>query len=210
MLAACGPLRYRRPIIRRRGARMQAAGEITQLLAAWSAGDEAALQQLVPRIYGELRGLAGHLFRNQPGSATLQPTALVHEAFLRLEGRQLDVNDRSHFLALIAKAMRHVLVDHARRASRQKRGGDYLAVTFHDEVVADKSGLGTVIDVHEALERLRDVDERRAEALELHYFGGLTYDEIATALGISAATVDRQLRLAKAWLLRELSRDDGQ
>jgi len=188
---------------------VQGAGEITQLLAAWSAGDDAALQQLLPRIYSELRGLAGHLFRNQSGSATLQPTALVHEAFLRLDGKHLDVNDRSHFLALIAKAMRHVLVDHARRNSRKKRGGDYLAVTFHDDIVADKSGRETVIDVHEALERLRAVDERRADALELHYFGGLRYDEIAIALDVSEATVDRQLRLAKAWLLRELSRDDG-
>jgi len=189
---------------------VQGAGEITQLLAAWSAGDEAALRHLLPRIYGELRGIAGHLFRNQSPNATLQPTALVHEAFLRLEGKHLDVNDRAHFLALIAKAMRHVLVDHARHNSRRKRGGDQLAVTFHDEIVAEEAGPGTVLELNEAIERLRKIDERRAEALELHYFGGLTYDEMAAALGVSAATVDRQLRLAKAWLRRELSRDDGQ
>lgn len=210
MLAAPGPVRYRRSLIRRCGTQVQEAGEITELLSAWSEGDDDALQQLLPRVYGELRSLAGHLFRDRSGSATLQPTALVHEAFLRLEGKALNVNDRSHFLALISKAMRHVLVDHARSKSRQKRGGDFLAVTFHDEIVSDASGNGMVIDVHESIERLHAVDERRAEALELHYFGGLTYDEIATALGISAATVDRQLRLAKAWLLRELSDDHKQ
>ncbi|MGK7311857.1 MAG: sigma-70 family RNA polymerase sigma factor [Candidatus Longimicrobiales bacterium M2_2A_002] len=178
---------------------------VTQLLHAWRQGDENAPDRLVPLIYDELKRLAGRAMRGERPDHTLQPTALVHEAFARLVDADIDWNDRIHFLATAATVMRRVLVDHARAKSRQKRGGDAVKVTLEEALVPDSEPSELVLALDEALNRLAEVDERKSRVVELHYFGGLTHPEVAAALEISPATVDRDLRMARAWLHRELN-----
>jgi len=173
---------------------------VTQLLCAWRAGDRAALDELMPLVYEELRRLARrHLRAEAPGN-TLTPTALVHEAFLRLVDADIPWQDRVHFLAVGARVMRRVLVDRGRARHAKKRGAG--AERVDETVAAPSSGEPAVelLALDLALDDLMRIDERKAQAVELVYFGGLSYDEVAEALGVSRATAHRDLRLAKAWL----------
>jgi RNA polymerase sigma factor (TIGR02999 family) len=177
---------------------------IVRLLQAWRAGDEDAYARLVPLVYGELRRLArGHLRREQAGHS-LQPTALVHEAYLRLVNAHVDWRDRTHFLSVASRVMRRILVEHARARQTDKRGGKALHVTLTEPIPAHARPVD-ILALDEALERLRAFDERQARVVELSYFGGLTHPEIGELVGISEASVDRDLRHARAWLRRELS-----
>jgi len=180
------------------------ATEVTRLISAWRAGDQDALDRLVPLVYDELRALARHRLRAERGNHTLEATALVHEAYARLVGADLELVDRAHFFAVAARTMRRILVDHARGKAREKRGGAADVVTLSEDVVADDEPGEDLLALDEAIGRLAERSERKAKVVELHYFGGLTYPETAAALGISEATVDRDLRMAKAWLANEL------
>lgn len=158
----------------------------------------------MPLVYAELRRLAARRLGLERTGHTLQPTALVHETYLRLVQAEVSVNDRAHFFALAARIMRRVLVDHARARNSDKRGGGAAQITLTDgSIAADPKGMD-LLALDEALSRLEELDPRMAKVIELHYFGGLTYTETSIALEISEATVDRQLRLAKAWLAEQL------
>jgi len=167
---------------------------ITQLLMDWQAGDQQALNRLMPLVHDHLRQLAGRYMR------------LVNEAFLKLVDNSVGWQSRAHFIAIAARAMRQILVDHARARRRQKRGGADVQVTLHDAMLADNSQ-PDLLDIEQALTDLGQLDERKARIIELSFFGGMTYDEIAEALDISPATVDRELRFSRAWLQRELSQE---
>jgi RNA polymerase sigma factor (TIGR02999 family) len=190
-------------------------GDVTALLRAWARGERAALDELLPLVYGELRRQAARQLRAQPEGHTLQATALVHEAYLRLvdwDSAAADWHDRSHFFAVAARAMRSVLVDHARARRAAKRGGGAPALTLGAaESVADHSS-DSGVDVEaldEALTRLAALDSRQARVVELRYFGGLSIEEAAEALGISHATVEREWKTARLWLRRELEAGGG-
>ncbi len=187
------------------------AGDITGLLKAWSGGDAEAQERLIPLVYKELHRLARR-YRHKAGAGeTLQTTALVNEAYLRLVGiHNVDWKDRVHFFAVSAQVMRRILVDSVRARDAVKRGGDAkAAVTIDwDNVVApDSERAAELIAIDEALTSLAQIDHRRARVVELRIFGGLTIDESAEVLGLSPQSVRRDWKLAKAWLLRELSRD---
>jgi RNA polymerase sigma factor (TIGR02999 family) len=185
------------------------AHTVTRLLSAARAGDGASVELLLPLVYDELHRLAAQQMRGEGVGHTLQPTALVHEAFLRLAGAPLDVADRAHFFALAATTMRRVLVDHAKARRRGKRGGGAPALPLEEALHVAASPGDDVLALDESLERLAGRDARKARVVELHYFGGLNYDEIAATLGISAATVDRDLRFAQAWLFADLGGEGG-
>ena len=178
--------------------------DVTTLLRQWRSGDELALERMVPLIYDELRAIASRLMRGERPDHTLQATALVHEAYARLVGADIAWQDRSHFFAVAARQMRRILVDHAKGRGRQKRGGGMKPVTLDGAAVIQPDPTTDVADIDEALTRLAELDGRKAQVIELHFFGGLTYEETAEVLSISPATVDRDLRFAKAWLYREL------
>jgi RNA polymerase sigma-70 factor (ECF subfamily) len=175
------------------------AHTVTLLLRRCSAGEEEALAQVVPLVYGELHRLASLHMRREKAGHTLQPTALVHEAYARLAASDLTLQDRRHFFAVASRAMRRILVDHARTRGSLKRGANATRLPL-DEAIAAPAPREDVLELDEALTRLAGIDERKARVVELHYFGGLSYDEISEIEGISAATVDRDLRFAKAWL----------
>lgn len=181
--------------------------EVTTLLAQWSSGDRSALDRLMPLVYEELRVVAANRLRSEPVGHTLQATALVNEAFLRMAGSELDLAGRSHFFALAARAMRRVLVDHARAQSAEKRGGGAKRLSLTDAKLVSSADAPEVLAVHQALAELEKQDQRKAQVIELNIFGGLTYAEIAQTLEISDATVHRDLRLAKAWLARHLGEE---
>ncbi|MEX2468043.1 MAG: sigma-70 family RNA polymerase sigma factor [Gemmatimonadota bacterium] len=183
--------------------------EVTELLRAWHQGDDDAVDRLLPLVYGELHRLAHSAMRGESQGHTLQTTALVHEAYVRLVDADLEWEGSGHFLRVAARAMRRVLVDHARARKAQKRGGGapILALDTLEQVVASTSPPDEVLALDDALDRLFALDERKGRIVELCYFGGLTYDEIADTLEVSPATVHRDLRLARAWLYNEL-RDD--
>ena len=185
-----------------------APGAVTELLRAWSDGDDAALEQLVPFVETELRRLArGYMGRERRGH-TLQATALVNEAFLRLtDARQVRWQDRAHFLGICARLMRRILVDHARRRGYRKRGGEAQRVTLHEDLVAIPDAAFDVIALDRALDALAQVDPRKSRMVELRFFGGLSVEETAKVLDVSPDTVKRDWRLAKLWLLRELEGD---
>lgn len=176
-------------------------GKFTQLLSDWRTGHEDALRELTPLVYDELRRLAHRYMRGERGSHTLQATAVVHEAFLRLIQSEVPLQDRTHFFALASRLMRRVLVDHARGRGRDKRFGAARQVPLDDELGARYDASFDIVDLDHALEQLTQIEPRLAQVLELHYFGELTYDQIAMALGSSTATVHRDIRLARAWLL---------
>ena len=178
--------------------------EVSRLLVAWRQGDPRALDRLMPLVYDELRRLARIQMRGERTDHTLQTTALVHEAYLRLCGADVEWEGRVHFLAVAATVMRRVLVGHARSHDRAKRGGGADRIPLDEALAVSAERPEAVLALDEAIGRLSALDERKARAVELHYFGGLTYEETAAALGVSPATVDRELRLAKAWLYREL------
>jgi RNA polymerase sigma factor (TIGR02999 family) len=188
-----------------------AVAHVTRLLREWHGGNAEALDQVIPLVYDELKRLASRQLRRESGAHTVQPTALVHEAYERLVGADVAWADRVHFFAIAARTMRRVLVEHARARRRLKRGGDLERTTFMEEGVAADAPPIDVLDLERALEKLAALDERKQKVVELHFYGGLTYDEIAAALDISPATVHRDLRMAKSWLHRELTnaeRDD--
>lgn len=183
-----------------------ASPEVTRLLAAWKDGDPEALAQLLPLVYSELRRLAEARMRRERPDHTLQATELVHEAWLRLMGGQLpDWRDRTHFFAVAARAMRRLLVDHARSRGYAKRGGGARRISL--DAVAELSAEGSqdLIDLDEALDRLAALDSRQHQVVELRFFGGLSVEETAAALGVSEMTVKRDWRTARAWLYAELA-----
>jgi RNA polymerase sigma factor (TIGR02999 family) len=177
---------------------------LTQLLAAWREGEPQALTRLTPLIYEELRRLAHGFMRGERAGHTLQATAIVHEAFMRLVQSNVSVQDRTHLFALVSRLMRHVLVDHSKARNSEKRGSGLSEVPLDEVDTAAPERELNVIALDEALERLAHVEPRLAQVLELFYFGGLTYDEIAVAVGISTATVHRDIRLGRAWLLNTI------
>jgi RNA polymerase sigma factor (TIGR02999 family) len=177
------------------------AVDVTELLRACRAGERAALERLLPILYDELRDLAARAMARERGDHTLEPTALVHEAWLKLvDQRQQDWNNRSHFLAIAATAMRRILVNHAEAARAQKRGGGRERIE-----VTDVTGLGgadrlDVLALDEALTKLAAHDERKAKVVELRFFAGLSEEEVALTLGVTTRTVERDWRMARAWL----------
>jgi RNA polymerase sigma-70 factor, ECF subfamily len=182
------------------------SGMVTALLAAWSAGEEAAAERLLPIVYGELKAIARKAFRRERGDHTLQPTAVVHEAFIKLAGGgQVSFRGRAHFFAVAAQAMRHVLVDHARARAAAKRGSGVTLLELGEEAVAGGPGAVDVLAVDAALSRLAALDADQARIVELRFFGGLTVEETAEVVGTSRATVNRDWRLARAFLSRELA-----
>jgi RNA polymerase sigma factor (TIGR02999 family) len=178
---------------------------VTQLLGAWRSGDDGALDQLTPLVYNELRRLAGRYMQSERPGHTLQATAVVNEAFMRMVDMDVPWQNRAHFFAIAARLMRRILVDHAKAHKREKRGGKFTDLTLDEGLVESGEPEADMIHLDEALRRLEGFDERKAQVVELHYFGGLTYKEISEAVGIAEATVDRDLRMAKAWLQNELS-----
>jgi len=184
---------------------------VTQLLAAWRRGDRSALDRLVPQVYGELRRLADRALRGERAAHTLQPTALVHEAYLKLAGAKSPRwQDRLHFFAVAAQLMRRILVDHARARKAAKRGGGALLVPFdeeHDPVERSAIERATeLVALDDALSALGALDPRKARILELHHFGGLSIAETAEVLELSTSTIGLEARLARAWLLVEMGR----
>ena len=177
---------------------------VTQLLVDWRGGDGAALDQLTPQVYEQLHSLALRCLRGERQDHTLQATALVHEAYERLVDIEVPWKDRAHFLALAARLMRRILVDYAKSKRRQKRGGGAAMITLDESLVVAPETASDLVELDEVLTRFAEIDERKCQVVELIYFGGLTYEEVAEALGMSPATVHRDLRLAKAWLYREL------
>jgi RNA polymerase sigma factor (TIGR02999 family) len=179
--------------------------EVTQLLADWSQGDRAALDKLTPLVYEELRHLAHRYMEGQRPDHTLQTTALVNEAYLRLaDQKRANFTNRSHFFAVAAKAMRQILVDHAKASLRQKRGGGAPKVNLEEAVLMAPERPREILELNDALERLAMLDSRKADVVELRYFGGLKQDEIADVLKISPVTVRRDWVFAKTWLYGQL------
>ena len=187
---------------------MSSQPNITELLVGYGRGDKEALDQLMPLVYDELRRQAArYLRREQPGH-TLQTTALIHEAYVRLvDQRTVQWQNRAHFFGIAAQLMRRILVDHARTKKRAKRGGSGVRVSLDEATVAVKGQDLDVVALDEALERLAKIDEQQSRVVELRFFSGLTVEETAEVMGISAATVKRDWSMAKAWLHRELSGD---
>ncbi len=183
---------------------------VTQLLHKWRDGDAGALERLTPLVYNSLRELAGVYMRGERPGHTLQATAVVHEAYQQLVDIDLNWQSRTHFYAMAARIMRRILVDHARAHGRVKRGGDRHQVSLDEAMVVSAEPSPDLMALDESLIHLARQDARKAQVVELHFFGGLTYDEIAETLTISPATVDRELRMAKAWLYRELAVDGGE
>jgi len=189
------------------------APDITGLLKAWGRGDRAALDQLTPLVYEQLRRLAGHYMRSESAGHALQPTALVHEAYVRLVNTgEMEWQDRVHFFAVSARMMRRILVDHARARASAKRGGGVTrdehssAFDFDELAAVDTARARELCAVNDALETLARFDKRRAQVVEMRFFGGLSVEETAQALNISAQTVMRDWKVARAWLMRELGR----
>ncbi|MBK8270570.1 MAG: sigma-70 family RNA polymerase sigma factor [Planctomycetes bacterium] len=181
--------------------------EATRALEQMGEGDQAAAERLLPMVYSELRALAGSYFRGQPADHTLQPTALVHEAFVRLIGQtSVQWKSRAHFMAVAATAMRHILTDHARRTNAVKRGGNQHRVELTDAVALTPAGQIDLVSLEEALNKLASFDERKHRIVELRFFGGLSVDEAAEVLSVSKSTVESDWRAARAWLGVELSK----
>ena len=179
--------------------------EVTQLLANWSQGDPTALEKLIPLVYKELRHLAHRYMEGQRPNHTLQTTALVNEAYLRLADQSKpNFTNRSHFFAVAAKAMRQILVDYAKAQQREKRGAGASKVELNEAALISPEQTSAILDVDEALEKLAVLDSRKARVVELRYFGGLNQDEIAEVLKISIVTVRRDWVFARAWLYTEL------
>lgn len=179
--------------------------DVTRLLQQWRGGDHEALDQLMPIVYDELRRLSARCLHSERPGHTLRATALVHEAYLRLMDADIGWQDRAHFYAVAARVVRRILVEYARTRSREKRGGGEEMVPLDEAVVVGPEASATVLELDEALQRLATLDQRKSDIVQMLFFGGLTYDETAAALEISPATVHRELKLAKAWLHRELA-----
>ncbi len=183
--------------------------EVTQLLLAWRNGDEAAFDQLLPLVYDELRRMARHHMRRERRDHTLQTSALVHEAYLRLLDHEgIDWQNRAHFFGLAAQAMRRVLVDYARRRNFAKRSGAAQRVMLEEAASLAEERAAEVVALDDALQGLAQFDPRKSRVVELRYFGGLSIEETAEVLGIAAATVVRDWNTAKAWLWQEMNRSE--
>jgi RNA polymerase sigma factor (TIGR02999 family) len=182
---------------------------VTLLLQEWRGGDSRALDELMPLVYNELRRLAARCLNSERPGHTLRATELVHEAYMRLVGAEIGWQDRAHFYAVAARVLRRILVAYARSHNRQKRGGGEEPVPLDEAILVGPEAAATVLDLDEALERLAALDTRKSEVVQLLFFGGMTYDETAAALDISPATVHRELKLAKAWLHRELAQSQS-
>jgi len=180
--------------------------DVTQLLLAWSQGDESALQNLIPMVYRELRRLAHRYMSRESPAHTLQTTALIHEAYQRLiDTPHVGWQDRTHFYAVCAQLMRRILVDYARSRRYQKRGGGIQLATFDETLIAPSERGRDLVALDEALTALATLDPRKAQVVELRFFGGLTADETANVLKVSSDTVLRDWKMARVWLLRELA-----
>lgn len=180
--------------------------QVTELLVAWGNGEQAALDKLMPLIYDELRRIARSHMNRQPPGHTLQTTALINEAFLKLLGQHdKHWQNRAHFLGVAAQAMRHILVDYARSRHCAKRGGSLQVVPCDEAAVVSTERAAEVVALDDALRRLADIDPRKSRVVEMRYFGGLSVEETAEVLKVSPDTVMRDWRLAKTWLRRELS-----
>lgn len=178
---------------------------ITQLLKQWRGGDQTALDQLMPLVYDELHALAQRAMNHQPGGHTLQTTALVNEAYLRLcDLPQVEWQDRAHFFAIASRVMRHLLVDHARAQDSAKRGGGIHRVELEEAAVYAPERSADLLALDDALNRLAVVDEKKSRIVELRYFGGLTVEEVAEVLGVAVINVKREWAKAKLWLYNEL------
>ena len=183
--------------------------EAGRILTAIENGDRQAAEQLLPLVYDELRRLAARKLAHESPGQTLQATALVHEAYLRLVDADVAWQDRVHFFAVSARLLRRILVDHAKAHNRDKRGGGAEKLSLHEAILVGPQAAGGIVELDEALQRLAVHDQRKSELIELLFFGGLTYDETAAALKISPATVHRELKMAKAWLHRELTQGNS-
>ena len=189
-------------------AEMSSPDSFTRLLLDWSDGDEAARDEMLPLVYEELRRLARQCMRGERAGHTLQTTALVNEAYLRLvDMRQVSWRDRAHFFALASRVIRHVLVDAARSRRSLKRGADACPEAIDEDLLISENPPADIIALDDALRALSAIDERKNQVVELRFFGGLTVEETAEVLGVSAETVKRDWKLAKAWLRRELRRE---
>ena len=184
---------------------MRSTSDVTDLLDEWNRGNSHALDELLPLIYAELRRVAARQLRAERAGHTLQPTALVHEAYIRLTGqRRLEWQSRAHFFGVAAAVMRRILVDHARRHQAHKRGGGLQPIPIEQALDVAAPGVVPVLGLDQALGRLADIDRGLADIVELRAFGGLTIDEAAHVMDVSRSTAKREWRTAKAWLVREL------
>jgi RNA polymerase sigma factor (TIGR02999 family) len=182
---------------------------ITQLLAAWSEGDQTALDAIMPLVYDELHRMARRFMARQNPGHTLQPTALINEAFIKMVGNEnKEWKNRAHFFGVAAQAMRHILVDYARSRNYAKRGAGAQRVELDQAMTVTDEHSGDIVALDDALNELSKVDRRKSQVVELRYFGGLTVDETAEVLKVSTITVMRDWSLAKAWLYRELAKGD--
>lgn len=185
---------------------MDSTREITELLQAWQRGDASALERLMPLVMSELRDLAKSYMRKEKQGHTLQTTALINEAYIKLvEQKRVDWQNRSHFFGVAALCMRRILVDHAKAQGRNKRGGSVEHIALSDDKIIPAEKSAELIALDEALQKLSQQDERKSKVVELKYFGGLNMEEIAEVLNVSKTTVEREWRMARAWLQRELS-----
>lgn len=184
------------------------SSEINLLLDQYRSGQHDAFEKLMALVYDDLRKLAAWQLQSERTDHTLQPTALVHEVYLKLAGQKpIEWNNKAHFFALAAQIMRHILVDYARTRQREKRGGGQLAVPLDDVLNLSASSEPEIVALDEALKTLAEKDERKSRIVELRYFGGLSIEETADVLGVSTATVRREWTMAKTWLLREMRND---
>jgi RNA polymerase sigma-70 factor (ECF subfamily) len=182
------------------------SSDVTRLLKQWSEGNHSALDALTPLVYDELRMRARNYLRRERPDHTLQPTALIHEAYLRMVGESLpEWQNRSHFFAIASRAMRQILVDHARRRGAGKRGSGVMDVTLNEALVPARADNCDLLALDEALTKLAAFDPRKCQVVEMRYFGGCTVEETAEALGVSMITVIRETRVAEAWLRRSMS-----
>ncbi|HEV2462579.1 MAG TPA: sigma-70 family RNA polymerase sigma factor [Acidobacteriaceae bacterium] len=185
---------------------MTPRGEVTSLLAAWGKGDQNALNELMPLVYNELHRMARRAWSSHDQGNTLQPTVLIHEAYLKLAGAEaISFQNRGHFFAVACTAMRHILVNHAKSHLAEKRGSGQVKLSIDDVQPAMRQEAEEVVALHQALERLQALDARKSRVVEMRYFGGLSIEETAEALGISIITVNRDWRLARTWLVREMN-----
>jgi RNA polymerase sigma factor (TIGR02999 family) len=180
--------------------------DVTRLLNAAQSGDREANERLLPLIYADLKRRARNQLRGERANHTLNTTALVHEAYLKLVGERVsDWENRRHFLSIASQAMRRILIDHARARLAEKRGGNQQKATYNDDLMGKEDNFAELVALDAALSKLEKLDERQARIVELQFFGGLTQDEIAQTLDISLATVKREWRLARAWLTRTMT-----
>jgi RNA polymerase sigma factor (TIGR02999 family) len=184
------------------------APDVTQLLVNWSKGDEAALEQLMPLVYGELRRLAGAYLRRERSNHTLQSTALVHEAFMRLVQQQdVQWRNRAHFYAIAAQMIRRILVDYARSQHAEKRGSGAIKLALDEAMAVPQVGADIdLLGLNDALDRLTELDERQGRIVELRFFAGLSIEETAEVMHLSPASIKREWQTARAWLFREMTR----